>query len=196
MLNEYIKFDPFQTKPFSTPYASEFLDAVKFGHYDAVVDALNNSEKYLFVFDYFKQTAYHWAAKLGNIKMLQLLIAKGKYVNQYDNKKRTPLFLAALNNQYECCQLLINNHGNCFMEDIEGRRPLDIATEPKIKVLLSDVMDNKYNNPEIRRKITLLLKTREDNIARKKAEENLIMGAEEKAKREENMKNREIIELE
>lgn len=120
--------------------------------------------------------------------MLELLISNGKYLNQYDAKKRTPLYLASMNNQYECCVLLVKNNANCFMEDIKGKKPLDVATTSKIKVLLSDQMDNKYTNPYIKHRINVILKMREDNIAKKKLEGDLVKGAEEKMKKEKEDK--------
>ena len=184
MLNEFIDKNPFHPKPFFLPYSEEFLEAVKFSKYDVVKTALKINKDFLFVYDYFKQTAYHWAAKLGDLQMLELLVSKGKYLNQYDKKNRTPLYLAAMNNQYECCVYLVNHHANCFMEDIDGKKAIDVATDTKIKVLLSDQMDNKYTNPYIKHRVNALLKMREDIIAKRKIENELVKGAEEKIKRE------------
>lgn len=184
MLTEFCKRNPFQPKPFYLPYSTEFLDAVKFSHYESVKYALKSCSDFLFVYDHFRQTAYHWAAKLGDKTMLEILIGKGKYLNQFDKKKRTPLYLAALNNQYECCVLLINNNANCFMEDENGKKAIDVATDSKIKVLLSDQMDAKYVNPYIRHRINVLLKMREDIIAKKKIENELVKGAEDKMRKE------------
>ena len=74
------------------------------------------------------------------------------------------------------------------MEDIKGKKPLDVATTSKIKVLLSDQMDNKYTNPYIKHRINVILKMREDNIAKKKLEGDLVKGAEEKMKKEKEEK--------
>lgn len=166
MLTEFVQYNQFHPRPSFLQYSEEFLEAVKFGKYENVKTALKSTKSYLFVYDYLKQTAYHWAAKLGDVQMLELLISNGKYLNQYDAKKRTPLYLASMNNQYECCVLLVKNNANCFMEDIKGKKPLDVTTTSKIKVLLSDQMDNKYTNPYIKHRINVILKMREDNIAK------------------------------
>ena len=70
------------------------------------------------------------------------------------------------------------------MEDIDGKKAIDVATDTKIKVLLSDQMDNKYTNPYIKHRVNALLKMREDIIAKRKIENELVKGAEEKMKRE------------
>ena len=75
------------------------------------------SKEYLFDYDYFQQTGYHWAAKRGFKELLELLIRKGIHVNLYDYNKRTPLFLAALSNQRETCSILLSYGGNPFLED-------------------------------------------------------------------------------
>ena len=184
MLSDFLEFNPFHPKPLHIQYSAEFLDAVKFGKHEIVKNALKTNEAFLFCYDYYRQTAYHWAAKLGDLKMLEILVKKGKYVNQYDDKKRTPIYLASLNNQFECCEYLLKNLGNCFMEDINGKKPIDVATDPRIKILLSDQMDNKYNNPIIRNKVNMLLKSRDDLISKRKEEKDLVKGAEDKMKRE------------
>ena len=189
MLSDFLEFNPFHPKPLHIQYSAEFLDAVKFGKHEIVKNALKTNEAFLFCYDYYRQTAYHWAAKLGDLKMLEILVKKGKYVNQYDDKKRTPIYLASLNNQYECCEYLLKNLGNCFMEDINGKKPIDVATDPRIKILLSDQMDNKYNNPIIRNKVNMLLKSRDDLISKRKEEKDLVKGADDKMKRE--MENKE-----
>ncbi len=76
---------------------------MKFSNYDFVKEALNHNLNYLFVFDYFGQTAFHWAAKLGDLKMLKILMDYGLYHNQKDYKGRTPLYIAAVSNHKEIC---------------------------------------------------------------------------------------------
>ena len=52
----------------------KFLDYVKFNNYELVCQALDKSIKYLYQYDYFRQTPIHWAAKLGYEKMLELFL--------------------------------------------------------------------------------------------------------------------------
>ena len=49
---------------------------------------------FFFVIDYCRQTGYHWVSKLGNIKMLDLLIKFGGLHNQKDFKGRTPFIFS------------------------------------------------------------------------------------------------------
>ena len=85
-LYELLTNNPFQSKPYELKNSYEFLVAVKFKNYQHVTEALNYSKKFLFSFDYYGQTAYHWAAKLNDIKMLKLLLDFGLYHNQKDFK--------------------------------------------------------------------------------------------------------------
>jgi ankyrin repeat protein len=128
----------------------EFFEAVKFNKIEVVEDILKISKDYLFDFDYFQQTAYHWAAKRGFKDLLEVLIHKGVHVNLYDFNKRTPLFLAALNNHREICLVLLTYGANPFLEDKEGKKPVDVTTDGTVKQLLMKTMEvflkDVYNN--------------------------------------------------
>lgn len=167
-LDDYLHNNPFQTHPFSLPYSEDFFSAIKFKDYDFINKCLDNSYLYLFCFDYYKQTPYHWAAKLNDIKLLKILIEKGKFVNQKDNKGRIPLHFAALNNNYDCCKVLIDNFGDSFVYDCYGKRPIDYAEEERVKIYLTESLEQPYNNKLIRKKIQILFKKREEKINEKK----------------------------
>ncbi len=140
---------------------------MKFSNYDFVNQALNQNKNFLFSFDYFGQTAFHWSAKLGDLKMLKILISKGKNLNIKDNKGRTPIYFAALNNNLDCVKFLYENGGNVFIEDNNGKKPVDVTNDIKIKYYLTDIMDIPYNNPFIKRSIARILKFRKDKITKK-----------------------------
>ena len=167
-LDDYLHNNPFQTHPFSLPYSEDFFSAIKFKDYDFINKCLDNSYLYLFCFDYYNQTPYHWAAKLNDIKLLKILIEKGKYVNQKDNKGRIPLHFAALNNNYDCCKILIDNFGDSFVYDCYGKRPIDYAEEERVKIYLSESLEQPYNNKLMKKKIQILFKKREEKINEKK----------------------------
>ena len=114
---------------------------MKFNKIGVVEDILKLSKDYLFDFDYFEQTGYHWAAKRGFKDLLELLIRKGVHVNLFDYNKRTPLFLAALNNHRDTCLILINYGANPFLEDKEGKKPVDVTNDPGVKLLLLRTME-------------------------------------------------------
>ena len=158
-LNDVINNNPFQKKPFMISGGSEFIDAVKFENYNNVATAIQKNINYLFVYDYMGQTAYHWAAKLGNLKILELLVKYGKHHNQKDFKGRTPLFLAALNNNIEICKFLINNGANPFLYDNKNKTPADVAEEDELKIFLKEHMSQPFSNPIYRAKIKKSLVT-------------------------------------
>lgn len=138
----------FNSKPFNLRDSEFFLKAVKFNNYQIVEQALHKSNSYLYEYDYYKQTAFHWAAKLGNLKILKLLIQNGKCLNQYDLKLRTPLYLAALNNQKEAVKMLLENGGNPQIADVDGNKPVDVTTDEDIKKEIYNYLDKLYGNKE------------------------------------------------
>ena len=173
-LYELLRDNPFQSKPYELSKSYEFLVAVKFKNYDYVIEALQFSKNFLFSFDYFGQTAYHWAAKLGDLKMLKILMEYGLYHNQKDYKGRTPLYLAAVNNHKEICNYLLINNGNIFLRDKNGLSPADVAGNKELKEYLSDYMAQPFSNPIYKARIKSFLKDRELKIKRRKEEqENL-----------------------
>jgi ankyrin repeat protein len=113
------------------------------------VQFVNNDKNFLFEVDYFHQTPLHWAAKRGYNDLLSFLIQKEpSLINTYDHNKRTPLFLAAKNNQLSMCQLLLNKQANPLLEDSENAKPVDVTTDPVVKKLINDFMEvkiKKYN---------------------------------------------------
>ena len=167
-LYELLRNNPFQSKPYELSNSYDFLIAVKFKNYNYVAEALQYSKKYLFSFDYYGQTAYHWAAKLNDLKMLKLLIDYGLYHNQKDFKGRTPLYLAAFYNHKEICNYLLINNGNIFLKDKNGLSPADVADNQELKYYLYDYMAQPFSNPIYKARIQSFLKNREERIKKKK----------------------------
>lgn len=145
-MSDFYKNNPFNPRPFFLRNSEEFIHAVKFNNIELVEQALKSNKAYLFEYDYYKQTAYHWAAKLGNKEILQVLLENGKCSNQYDNKMRTPLYFAALNNQLECVNLLLENGGNPQICDIEGKKPVDVTTNEQIRKNIIKAIDKLYGD--------------------------------------------------
>ena len=182
-LFEIIKHNPFHKKPYQISKSFEFLKAVKFKNYEFVIEALQFSKAYLFSFDYYGQTGYHWAAKLSNIKMLMILINYGKYVNQKDFSGRTPLYLAAVNNDREICELLIRNKANVHLKDNEGKTPSDVAGSKELKYYLGDMMTQPYSNPLYQQRVADFLRERDEII-----EQRRIMELKQKMEEDERIK--------
>ena len=163
-MNELIDNNPFQDKPYNISGSYEFIEAVKFSNYDYVNDALINDRIFLYVIDYYGQTGYHWAAKLGNIKMLNILIKFGRHHNQKDFKGRTPLYLAAVNNNMEMCKFLLSNGANPFLKDKNGKTPADAAGNRKLSDFLRDSMAQPFSNPVYKAKMKKILHDRANHL--------------------------------
>ena len=163
-MNELIDNNPFQDKPYEISGSYEFIEAVKFGNYNYVNDALTKDNIFLFCIDYYGQTGYHWAAKLGNIKMLDLLIQFGRHHNQKDFKGRTPLYLAAFNNKIEVCKYLLANGANPFLRDKMGKTSADVAATRQLSEFLKDSMAQPFSNPVYKAKMKKILQDRANHL--------------------------------
>jgi hypothetical protein len=188
-LHQMASEDPFQHEPYMLPKSYELFTAVKFKNYEYVIQALNSNEKYLFSIDYFGQTPYHWAAKLGDLRMLQILMDYGLYHNQKDYKGRTPLYLAAMNNHKEICSYLLNKGGNIYLKDNNGLTPADVAGSKEMKSFLIDFMSQPFSNPIYKARIKQVLMDREEKIKlreEKKQKENMLKDNKKLLNKENN----------
>ena len=143
-LSDYLTKKEFPSRPFELRGSEEFFDAVKFYDIDIINQALKRSELYLEQYDYFLQTPIHWAAKLGNVELLKQFLRLTKKINVYDRKHRTPLYIAALNNQRECVELLLEYGGNAYLADIDGNKPENVTEDVNIKVILQTTSEKPF----------------------------------------------------
>ena len=140
-LNECLKNNPFQCKPFQIKNSFEFIEAVKYDKFKEMEIYLKNPDL-LFSFDYYRQTGFHWAAKKNKLKGARIMTKYGNCVNQIDVNHMTPLAIAAKNNNFEMCQILCENGANPFIPNNEGKKPVDLATDLKLKSYLINWGDN------------------------------------------------------
>ena len=143
-VKEYLSSKIFPSRPFELRGSEEFIDAVKFNNMDIVKQGLRKSPNYLNQFDYFRQTPFHWAAKLGYDEMLKLFFKYSKMVNTYDREYRTPIFFAALNNHKKCVELLLEHGGNAFIKDKNGDLPETVTNDESIRLLLQSSNDKQF----------------------------------------------------
>ena len=121
--------------------------------------------------------------------MLKILINKGKNLNMKDYKGRTPIFFASSNNNFDCVKLLVENGGNVFLDDYLGKRPVDVTDNMKIKYYLTDIMDQPYFNPYIKKQISNVLKLREEIIQKRQMEEKFLKMEKNDQEKFENIVN-------
>ena len=150
---------------------------------------MQKSNDYLFVFDCYGQTCYHWAAKLGNIKMLRMLLDYGLHHNQKDFKGRTPLYLAAVNNDREVCDILLRHKANIHLKDKNGKSASDVAGSKELKFYLGDVMTQPFSNPIYKKRVADYLRDREERIHKARMKKRLLEIEKERKENEEYWEN-------
>jgi len=114
---------------------------VKLENTTKVENILSKDRRYLLEYDYFHQTAYHWAAKRGNVGMLNTLLDYGCHINIYDNEFRTPLWLGAKYNLNQICEILLHKEANPYLANKDGKKPIDVTTDSSIKKMLTEYME-------------------------------------------------------
>ena len=143
-IKEYLSKKIFPSKPFELRGSEEFMDAVKFNNIELVKQGLVRDTDYLIQYDYFRQTPFHWAAKLGYSDLLKIIVQYSKMVNTFDRELRTPLFLAALNNHKKCVEILLENGANPHLTDKNGELAENVTTDNSIRLLLQNIQEKLF----------------------------------------------------
>ena len=143
-VRDYLSKKIFPSKPFELRGSEEFIEAVKFNNVELVKQGLKRSEEYLKQYDYFLQTPFHWAAKLGYYDLLKIFLDHSNMINIFDREWRTPLYLAALNSHKKCVELLLDHGAYAFFLDRNGEKAENVATEQSIKFLLQNSPDKQF----------------------------------------------------
>ena len=120
------------------------MDAVKFNKIELVKQGIDRNIDYLIQYDYYLQTPFHWAAKLGYDELLKILLKYTKKINIYDRDLRTPLYLAALNNHKRCVELLLENGANAYFQDKNGEIAENVTMDNSIRLLLQNSPDKLF----------------------------------------------------
>ena len=141
-IKEFMKNNPFHSKPFQLNNSFEFIEAVKYEKIKEMETFLKANANLLYSYDYYRQTGFHWAAKKNYIKAIKLMIKYGNCVNLMDINHMTPLAICAKNNNLEMCQLLCENGANPFTPNNEGKIPVDLVDDIKLKTYLLNWGDN------------------------------------------------------
>ena len=134
-IDEFMKKSPLQTRPYQLPYSLDFINAVKFDKFDKLEELLDFPEL-LYSYDYYRQTGFHWAVKLGKIKSLIMMLKCGNCINQTDINGFTPLAIAAKNNNADICQILCDSGANPLIPNNDGLLPTDLSKDIKLKSYL------------------------------------------------------------
>jgi hypothetical protein len=86
----------------------------------------------------FRESPLAIAAKNGNIALVTLCLEKGVEVDAADKHGNTALFYAAQYNRVDICELLLERGANLLVKNQQGKKPLDVATDPRVRKLLED----------------------------------------------------------
>ena len=75
------------------------------------------------------------------------------------------------------------------MDDYFGKKPVDVTDNMKIKYYLTDIMDQPYFNPFIKKQISNVLKFREEIIQKRQMEEKFLKMEKNDQEKFENIVN-------
>uniref|UniRef100_A0A094ZS69 E3 ubiquitin-protein ligase n=1 Tax=Schistosoma haematobium TaxID=6185 RepID=A0A094ZS69_SCHHA len=103
-----------------------FIEAIKRQDLDFMKRSLKSGKIDVNYMDHLGQTLLNWAASFGSPVMVELLCTHGANVNL---GVRTPLDYAASFGRVEICKTLLNWGADINKQDVQGRKPIDMARE-------------------------------------------------------------------
>ncbi|CAD8088941.1 unnamed protein product [Paramecium primaurelia] len=89
-------------------------------------------------------TALHFAAKNGNIHLVQALLYKDIQIDTQNEDKMTPLLLSAYYGKFETLQILVNLGANINHQDIHGNTSLHYACKYNFKSIVEFLLQKKH----------------------------------------------------
>ena len=104
--------------------------AARFENRYNILDMLVRSNYDLNRVNYQGDTAMHIAAQKGNLRQLETLIQSGADKDRLNNFKLCPLYLAILNDRYDCVDLLLDNGAKVYFDGSDeemDRSPIFLA---------------------------------------------------------------------
>mmetsp|Transcript_28784 Transcript_28784/g.60272 ORF Transcript_28784/g.60272 Transcript_28784/m.60272 type:complete len:92 (+) Transcript_28784:2542-2817(+) len=84
----------------------------------------------------FKQTALIWAASMGHVESVKVLVREKANIEQSDKHLMTPLHWAAYHSREEALRTLLEAKADTNAKSKSGCTPLAMASDPRCKAAL------------------------------------------------------------
>ena len=77
----------------------------------------------------YKNTAFLWSARFGQLNLLQYLLEQGADINDRDEAENTALILSTYNNHLDCVAYLVQKGADLTLKGLENKTALEWAEE-------------------------------------------------------------------
>lgn len=132
-----INQDVFKTTEIVKTFDFEkLIYAIKDNDMEVVENLVDGNKFILQMFDDFKQTPLHVAAKRNRKDIIKFILSRGAKIDVEDATGKTPLHIACLYNKVENVKVLLYEYASPFKMDHEGHLPIDLTTDGVIKFFL------------------------------------------------------------
>ncbi|XP_066138875.1 acyl-CoA-binding domain-containing protein 6-like [Euwallacea fornicatus] len=115
----------------------DLLDYIREGDLAKVKGLLSQLKESKNVIHQDGMSLIHYAADVGNVELLDLLINEGCDINLQDSEGQTALHYASSCGHAECVLLLLSKGAVFDVKDTDDCTPLDVASDDAIRVLFS-----------------------------------------------------------
>ena len=110
--------------------------AIKDNDFDRVKSLVESNKFLIQMFDDFKQTPLHIAAKRNRSEMIKFFLIAGAKIDLEDITGKTALHIACMYNVVENVKVLLYEYASPFKMDHEGKYPADYAVDTVIKFFI------------------------------------------------------------
>ncbi|ERL86001.1 acyl-CoA-binding domain-containing protein 6-like isoform X2 [Dendroctonus ponderosae] len=122
--------------PEANSSAATISDHIRSGDLDQVAAYLKHNPSNINRLDSNGLGLIHYAADIGDSRILELLLKGGCQVNLQDSEGQTALHYASSCGNLGCVQLLLDYKVDCSVRDSEGSLAVDLAENDRIRHLL------------------------------------------------------------
>ncbi|XP_050305500.1 acyl-CoA-binding domain-containing protein 6-like [Anthonomus grandis grandis] len=119
--------------PMPQPLTQNICDYIREGNLEQVTEYLASNKSNINSLDCSGMGLIHYAADIGDLSILSLLIKKGCDVDLKDSGGQTALHYAAACGHVECVKYLVKNGAQTSIEDSDGCTPKDVACDDCIR---------------------------------------------------------------
>ena len=95
-----------------------------------------------------KETPLHLASKRGYFDISKKLIENGALLNTYNLENNSPIHYVCMNNHVELLIYFLTKNPKVDIENIYGKKPIDLVNDKEIKEVLENYLKNKENSNE------------------------------------------------
>ncbi|CAD8063507.1 unnamed protein product [Paramecium sonneborni] len=137
-LEDVVNNQVFPTQAYERPNSVEFFRYVKADNIKEIESMLRDCRFHVYDRDNQQKTAMHHAVSINSIEAINLLVENGADLDARDMMGRSPLHIAAKNNNCDTVRTLLVYQANPSIKTVAGKTAQDLTEMPVIKAIVKN----------------------------------------------------------